>query len=270
MAVADATNLKPFEVYAVRLGQVERAARDNFLNSRDLEGAMVMDFDMWFLRRDELVIVVDTGMSERAGLRRGRHLDVTPRDAAEALGIDPDAVTDLVITHLHYDHAGRIEDFPGARVWVQEKELEYVLGPDMGHPSLNHFFEVDDLKIVLERIFLSSVTAIDGTSTIATGVELHLIGGHTRGLQIVRVYTDRGWVVLASDALHYYANYHRRDPFPAVVDLPQMLNGYLRIMELADTPEHVIPGHDPQVMDRYASADLPEGIVALHRTPRAL
>jgi len=268
--VADGTKFGPFEVYAVRLGQVGRAAKDNFLNSRDLEGVMVMDFDMWFLRRDDLVIAVDTGMSDRAGPQRGRQLDITPGDAAEALGIDPKTVTDLIITHLHYDHAGRIDEFPAAQVWLQEKEIEYALGPDMGHPSLNHFFDVDDLKIVLDRIFASSVTAVRGTATVSPGVELHLIGGHTRGLQVVRVYTERGWLVLASDALHYYANYDRRDPFPAVVDLPQMLDGYLRIATLADTADHIIPGHDPLVMQRYGSDDLPEGVVALHRAPRKL
>lgn len=251
----------------MRLGRVERPARDNFLHARHLEGSMVMDFDMWFLRRDDTVIAVDTGMSERAYGQRGRRLDVTPREAAAALGIDPDAVENLVITHLHYDHAGRIDEFPNARIWVQKDELDYVLGPDMGHPSLNHFFDVDDLKTVLDRIFGSSVSAIEGTHTLAPGVELHLIGGHTRGLQVVRVMTERGWVVLASDALHYYANLERRDPFPSIVDLPQMLDGYSRIEELADSLEHIIPGHDPLVMERYASEGLPEGIVALHRAP---
>src|SRR5690606_5492298 len=183
--------------------------------------------------------------------------------------IDPDDVRDVVLTHLHYDHAGRTDEFPDARIWVQKKELEYVLGPDMGHPSLNHFFDVDDLKRILDRIFASSVAAIDGTHTLVPGVELHLIGGHTRGLQIVRVFTERGWIVLASDALHYYANHERRDPFPSIVDLPQMLDGYLRIEALADSLDHIIPGHDPLVMKRYADDALPAGVVALHRTPTA-
>lgn len=265
MAEADAAG--GFEVYAVRLGQVERAARDNFLHGGDLDGGMMMDFDMWFIRRGATVIAVDTGMSERALPQRGRRLDITPREAAATLGIDPDAVTDLVLTHLHYDHAGRIGDLPAARVWVQEKELEYALGPQMGHPSLNHFFDVDDLKGILDRVFASAVTAVDGVHTLVPGVELHLIGGHTRGLQVVRVRTERGWVVLASDALHYYANHERRDPFPSIVDLPQMLDGYVRIEELADGPDHIIPGHDPLVMQRYRSDDLPDGFVALHRAP---
>lgn len=265
--MADSIHDGPFEVYAVRLGQVERAARDNFLHGGDLSGTMTMDFDMWFLRRGDLIIAVDTGMSERAKPRRGRHLDRLPRDAAAALGIDPDVVQNLVLTHLHYDHAGGIDDFPHAQIWVQEKELEYALGRQMSHSSLNHFFEVEDLKLVLDRIFASSVTAIDGSYTLTPGVELHLIGGHTRGLQVVRVNTERGWIVLASDALHYYANHERHDPFPAIVDLPQMLDGYIRIEKLAESMEHIIPGHDPLVMQRYASDDLPDGIVALHRPP---
>lgn len=267
--MADLITTGAFEVYAVRLGRVERAARDNFLHGGDLDGAMMMDFDMWFLRRGDTVIAVDTGMSERALPQRGRQLDVAPREAAASLGIDPDEVRDLVITHLHYDHAGRTDEFPNARIWIQKKELAYALGAEMTHPSLNHFFDVDDLKTILDRIFDASVSAIDGAHALAPGVELHLVGGHTRGLQVVRVRTERGWVVLASDALHYYANHERRDPFPSIVDLPQMLDGYRRIEQLADSIEHIIPGHDPLVMQRYADDDLPEGFVALHRPPRA-
>lgn len=257
-----------FEAYAVRLGSVERNARDNFLAARDRAGTMRLDFDMWFLRRGDRVIAIDTGLSESAGAARGRALDLSPRQAAERLSIDPDAVQDVIITHLHYDHAGRLDEFPGARIWVQSRELDYALGPPMMHPSLNHFFDVNDLKSVLERIFASDVVAVDGRADIEPGVELHLIGGHTRGLQIVRVHTERGWVVLASDALHYYENFERQDPFPAIVDLPEMLDGYRRIEALAETTEHIVPGHDPLVMERYAAADVPDGIVPVHRPPR--
>lgn len=117
--------------------------------------------------------------------------------------------------------------------------------------------------------------AVDGSLAIMTGGEeesvkrtmpllqvlskqiVH-VGGHTRGLQVVRVHTARGWIVLASDASHYYENYARRSPFPIVIDVGDMLRGYERIEALADSPAHIIPGHDPLTMTQYQSAGPPE------------
>ena len=91
----------------------------------------------------------------------------------------------------------------------------------------------------------------DGDAQFAPGISLHLIGGHTRGLQVVRVNTRRGNLVLASDASHYYANMQEGKPFPIVYDVGAMIDGWRRVRELADSAAHVIPGHDPAVMARY-------------------
>jgi hypothetical protein len=79
------------------------------------------------------------------------------------------------------------------------------------------------------------------------------------------VATARGNVVLASDATHFYANIRGRDPFPIVVDVAAMLEGYETLERLADSPDHIVPGHDPEVMRRYR--DVAEGVVALHEAP---
>lgn len=271
MAGVNYTNhtVQPFEVYAVRLGQTIRNSGDNFLLSKHRQGEMLLDFDIWVLKRGDLTIVVDTGMSPHSEIRRNRTMDRTPFEAVEQLGVDPSSVQHLVLTHLHYDHAGRTDDFPNAKIWIQSNELDYALGGEMRHPALSHFFEVEDLKMILERIFASNISVVNGSHVIMPGLELHLIGGHTRGLQVVRVFTKRGWIVLASDALHYYENFELRDPFPSIVDVGEMMGGYERVVDLADSLEHIIPGHDPGVMIRYPGAllGLTEGIVALHELP---
>ena len=95
------------------------------------------------------------------------------------------------------------------------------------------------------------------------------IGGHTAGLQAVRVHTRRGWVVLASDAAHYYANLHRESPFPIIFHVGHMLDGYRKLLKLAETPDHLVPGHDPLVRTRYpAWRDGDSEIVMLHEVPR--
>jgi len=94
----------------------------------------------------------------------------------------------------------------------------------------------------------------DGTAELAPGITLHRVGGHTRGLQVVRVHTQRGWVVLASDAAHFYANWQERRPFPIVDNVAAYLDAFTTIEALAGSPQHVIPGHDPQVLARYPAA----------------
>lgn len=260
---------EPFELYAIRLGHVDRQARENFLRGPAPEGTMRLDFDMWLARNDERIVAIDSGFSVEGGSHRGRRLERSPREAVRELGIDPEAVTDLVVTHLHYDHSGNLDHFPGARIWVQEAEVAYVTGKAMRHSELSHFFEADDIADLVHENFNGRVNQVAGQATVVPGLELHLIGGHTPGLQVVQVLTARGWVVVASDALHYYANFESRNPFPAIVDVVQMMDGYDRILELASGADHVVPGHDPRVMERYgdASAGLPDGIVALHRDP---
>ena len=98
--------------------------------------------------------------------------------------------------------------------------------------------------------------------SIAPGVTVHCIGGHTLGIQCVRVRTARGWVVLASDASHMYDNFQEMAPYPIVSDVRTMLHGFERLKTLAESSSHIIPGHDPLVMARYPTANLfAEGVV---------
>lgn len=86
----------------------------------------------------------------------------------------------------------------------------------------------------------------------------------------MRVDTKRGWVVLASDAAHYYENMVMKSPFPVVYHMGDMLDGYDQMFELASSPDHLIPGHDPLVAERYPMIDINQGIVivALDESPK--
>ena len=80
---------------------------------------------------------------------------------------------------------------------------------------------------------------------------VHRIGGHTKGMQAVRVRTQAGWLVLASDAAHFYGNFLQGVPFPIVVDMQDMLDGFATIQRLASAPKLVVPGHDPLVRQHF-------------------
>jgi glyoxylase-like metal-dependent hydrolase (beta-lactamase superfamily II) len=258
-----------WEVWAVRVASAERQTRDNFLRPGDRCGSSAIDFVVFVAVCGAQVVVVDTGFDKVAGERRGRRLELSPADAVRSIGRDPTEVSAVVLSHLHYDHAGNIDDFPQAKVVVQRAELAYTTGPAMRHPSLSHFFEVDDVVGVVRRLYAGGVTVVEGDHHLADGFELYLIAGHTRGSQVVRVRTERGWIVLACDGVHYFDNLAERNPFPAMVDVEQVLDGYERIEALATSPAHIVPGHDPQLFTRYEREPDAQGrtIAAMHRAP---
>ena len=109
--------------------------------------------------------------------------------------------------------------------------------------------EPEDVLELVRHNFAGRVRFVDGAAEIVPGVTVHHVGGHAAGLQVVALQTARGRVVLASDAAHYYANIEEDRPFAVVSDLPQMYDAFETVRALADSPDHVIPGHDPLVLD---------------------
>lgn len=112
----------------------------------------------------------------------------------------------------------------------------------------------------------------DGDAQVAEGVTVHCIGGPSRGLQCVRVRTAAGWMVLASDAAHYCENVYARKPFPIVVDLQSMLDGFSRLEALASDPRLIVPGHDPELRQFYPMErqSMSSGWIAGRRATRTL
>ncbi|TKR53415.1 N-acyl homoserine lactonase family protein [Allopusillimonas ginsengisoli] len=257
-----------YEVYAIKYASVARRAADNFLVHDLHEGQMDLDFYFWLIRGNNQNVLVDTGFSACSATARNRSFLQSPEAALAQLGLCKGDIDSLILTHLHYDHAGNVDAYPNAQVHLQDAEMQYATGRYMCYSALRHFFSIDDVATVLKRVYEGRVTFHDGDTQVAPGIEVYKIGGHTAGLQIVRVMTQRGWIVLASDAMHYYRNYHDKNPFPAIVHVDKMLDGYQRISTLVDSDSHIIPGHDPQVAELYPFLGNEDGgIYCLHEAP---
>ncbi len=243
-----------YEIYAVKYAHHDRPARDNFLGGDPHEVNMPLDYYVWAIVGKERTFVVDMGFDQVQADLRGRTILKPPAAGLKAIGIEPDRVEDVIVTHMHYDHAGNHDLFPKARFHIQDREMAYCTGRCMCHPTLTHAFEAEDVAVMVRRIFQGRVQFHDGESQVAPGISVHLVGGHTNGLQVVRVRTRRGWVVLASDASHLYANIGQNRPFPVVYNVGDMLEGYGLIRRLASSEDHIVPGHDPDVLNRYPAA----------------
>ena len=253
-----------YEAYAIRYAQMPRQRADNFIGGDPHDGPMPMDFFVWLLRAPGHVVLVDTGFNAEAAKSRNRKLLHCPIKALGKLGVAPQDVDDVILTHLHYDHAGNMDKLPRARFHVQDDEMNYATGRCMCFEPMRHAYSVDDVTLLVRHVYQNRVLFHDGDQTLAPGLQLMRIGGHTKGLQSVRVRTRRGWVVLASDASHYYENMGSRRPFPIVYSVADMLFGHIRLYAEADSPEHVVPGHDPMVLQRYPAYNGSPDIAVLH------
>jgi len=231
---------------------------------------MPLDYYVWVIKADGRAIVVDTGFDAAAAAARGRTVIRPVAAGLAALGIDPREVLDVVITHLHYDHAGNLEMFPRARFHVQDAEMAYCSSRAMTHPHLSAPFDVENIVTMLRRVYDGRVAFHAGDAVLSPGVSLHHLPGHTPGLQAVRVETDRGPVVLASDAAHFWANLERAIPFPVVADVPAYLDSLRALRALAPSIDHIIPGHDPGVLARFPAETGVENIVRLDLPPSPL
>ncbi|MFK7743640.1 MAG: N-acyl homoserine lactonase family protein [Roseobacter sp.] len=267
--------MSAWEVHCVKYAdRASRTRADSFIFDDNHDAPHPMDYFIWVLRKGTQVILVDTGYDQTEAEARGRPIRQDPRDALRPLNLSPEDITHVIVTHLHYDHAGGLHLFPNAKLHLQAAEMQFATGPCMCHDTLRMPFTADHICEAVKRLYSGKLQFYEGDAQIADGITVHCIGGHSRGLQAVRVRTQAGWMVLASDAAHFYENVFARKPFPIVVDVQDMLDGFDRLHALASNRKLIIPGHDPIVtrifprgaadhiwrLDPGPNAPFPEGI----------
>lgn len=208
---------------------------------------------VWLAVSASHTVLIDAGIApDTAAGMDGLAYHGSPLDLVAALGITAEDIDLSILTHLHYDHTGIAADIPRAGYVVQAKELAYWTGPwarrIVREQWLNSPRDLTHLRSVGDRLQL-----VDGDGELLPGLSVHLVGGHTAGMQVVRVRTADGYAVVASDASHFYENIESDAPFAILHDVPGMYFAFDRITELADGPHLVVPGHDPEVADRHDS-----------------
>jgi glyoxylase-like metal-dependent hydrolase (beta-lactamase superfamily II) len=138
----------------------------------------------------------------------------------------------------------------------------------MTHRQQSAPFDAENVVTMVRRVYDERVVFHAGDALLYPGVSLHHLPGHTLGLQAVRVDTARGPVVLASDATHFWANLEREIPFPIVADVPAYLESLRTLRKLAPSIDHIIPGHDPEVLARFPAEAGTKDVVRLDLPPR--
>jgi glyoxylase-like metal-dependent hydrolase (beta-lactamase superfamily II) len=209
---------------------------------------------VWALRAPNgKTVLVDAGFSRKKFVDQWKPRDYElPSDAVQRAGIRPQDVSDVVISHVHWDHADGVDLFPNARVWLQRAEFAYYVGPR--GESLNPAIDAD-VAAMLRRLYEGGrVMLIDGDDReILPGIRVYTGGKHTWASQYVGVRTATGTTVIASDNAYLYENLEQQRPIAQTLDSLSNLAAQRRMLQLASDPRHVIPGHDPAVFTRFPS-----------------
>ena len=239
--------MNPYKIYTLYYGKRDATSADYFLD--DTANITIgMGYYFWVATNAEHTVVIDLGYDENVGHQRGRTLVRHPAELLDKIHVDPKTVQHAIVTHLHWDHVGGYALFPNARLYLQERELQFWTGAQL--PEWQSSLEEEELIAVVRLHFRGKLGLCDGAREIVPGITVHHVGGHTMGSQIVQVETARGTAVVASDAAKLYRNFMEKIPQSHSHSVTDQMNGYTLINRLASHQDLIIPGHDPEAMRR--------------------
>lgn len=246
--------IETFEVLAVRYATRPGTRRAFFLGiDGSADADLPMDYFVWVVRSTKQTVVIDTGCTEEVATRRGRKYFAHPLQLLADVGVAAPDVSHVILTHMHNDHVGCVDEFPYAQFVLQERELSFWRSPVAQRLAFKKSVEDADLLAVEQLNTAGRMTTLNGDIEIAPGITVHLVGGHTPGMQVVRVETNNGPLVLASDASHYYESIAFDRPPMSLCSVPDVYEAFDRVRELVLPHGAYLPGHDPLVMTRFSA-----------------
>ena len=243
-----------YEIYAVRYATLANFPVSSLIAGADRARRLDIAMMIWVLKGvDGRIAIVDSGFHRQQYFRQFTVKDyLQPSEAIAPLGLVPDQITDILLTHMHWDHAGGIDLFPSARVWIQKDEYDYYTSDAWQSRNTHGGIDADDVIEIVKRNIAGKVSFVRGDDdTSLSGIVFGVGGKHTWQSQFVAAQTREHAVVLASDNMYLYENLDAHKAIAQTLDAASNLRTQDRMRTLASTAELVIPGHDPAVFERF-------------------
>jgi glyoxylase-like metal-dependent hydrolase (beta-lactamase superfamily II) len=248
------TDKKPqYEVFAIRYATIPDFRVAQLVKGADPDRKLDIAMTIWLIRGNGRNILVDSGFYREQFFRQWKIKDfVKPSEALAQAGLKPEEITDVIITHMHWDHADGMDLFPKARIWLQRDEYTYYAGEAWQQKSTHGGIDPDDVLAVVKLNMEGRVGLVNGDAQeIIPGITCYIGGKHTYQSQYVAVNGKTGTVVLASDNVYLYENLDKHVPIAASLDFDSNLRAQDRMRQLAGNPKLIIPGHDPAEFERF-------------------
>ncbi len=262
VAVTQAT--PTYEVYAIRFGVIPQFAVSGLVAGADPARKLDIPVMVWLLKgSDGRRVLVDSGFYRRKFVDSWKVQNFrSPVDALAAAGVTADQVTDVIISHAHWDHVDGADLFPKATVWIQREEYRYYTGDAWQSRNTHGGIDQEDMQSLLNINMAGRLRFVDGDDQEPIpGIRCYTGGKHTWASQYAAASVMGGTVVLTSDNVYLYENIEKHVAIAQTLDAASNLKAQDRIRSLATSPDLIVPGHDPAVFERYAK--IADGIVRI-------
>ena len=247
-----ASSTPEYSIQAIRYASAEDDAADLVMGAphEKINLAMVI----WLIRGGGRNILFDSGYHRDTFLKDFPSTEyIRPDEAVKLAGIQPGEITDIVISHAHWDHMGGIDLFPKATVWIQKEEFRYYTG-DAWQPGGDHGgIDPDDVQELVKLNAEGRLRLVDGDNVqLFPGIRAYTGGRHTYASQYLCV-EGTPTFVLASDNLYLYRNLteHKASATFSDADHAANIRNQDRMVELAGSPDRVVPGHDALQFQKF-------------------
>lgn len=254
-AVVQQKNPRPiYEVYAVSYGVIPDFSVANLVAGADRSRKLDIQMMVWVLKGSNGAnVLVDSGFYSDKLFKQWKVRDfIKPSEAIAKLGLKPEDITDVIITHMHWDHAGGMDLFPKARIWIQQDEYAYYTGEAWQQGGAHGGIDAEDVLAIVKANTEGRMRLVKGDDQEAIdGIRFYTGGRHTYASQYVTVNAKPGIIVIASDNCYLYENLDKRAPIAQTLDAASNLRAQDRMKQLASSPRFIVPGHDPAVFTRF-------------------
>jgi len=251
LAGAAAPRTPVWHVFAIRYATVPGFPTRDLVAGADSTRKTDLAMTFWLLDSPGRHVLVDAGFYRQKFLDEWKPANyVRPSEAVARCGLSVDSVTDVIVSHVHWDHLDGADLFPNATIWIQRAEYEHHVGDD-GLPRAAAIDTLDAAMLAqLNRAGRVKLVAGDAQE-ILPGITAYIGGKHTFESQYVGVHTAKGTVVVASDNCYLYENLEKHAAIAQTLDAKSNLAAQERMKRLAASPRFILPGHDPQVFVRF-------------------
>jgi glyoxylase-like metal-dependent hydrolase (beta-lactamase superfamily II) len=259
LLLAAAAHAQQYDVYAIRYGVIPDFPLSGLVAGAGADRKLDIAMMVWLIRGNGRNVLVDSGFYRPQFFKSWKVSDfVRPDQAVARAGVKPEEVTDVILTHAHWDHADGADLFPKARIWIQRDEYRYYTA-DAWQPGGKHGgIEPEDMAFLLRANTEGRLHLVDGEQEILPGIRVYLGGRHTYASQYVGV---SGRIVLASDNMYLYENLEKHLPIAQTFDAASNLAAQDRMKTLVKDPRLIVPGHDPAVLTRFPKTT--DGVVRI-------
>lgn len=243
-----------YQIYAIKFGErtTKNALSDVAVGSTSKDSVNVY-FMYWLLKGSNgKTILVDAGFTADADINPKAIRYERPDKMLKELSVKPEEITDIIISHPHWDHIGGIDLYPQAMVWMQKEDYNYFVGAAWQVDGNKNGFNPKDVKKIVDRNLSNKLILIKGDGIeIMPNIKVYTGSKHTYEAQYVVVGSDENKVILASDNAWYYYNITSSLSIPVTHDASAYIKNMERMKNMQSNTDLIIPGHDPLVMSKF-------------------